>query len=486
MPRGQLSKVVDYLCAVASEHETANETDGELLDRYVQWQDEAAFEAIVRRHGPMVLDVCRRVLGNVHDADDAFQAAFLVLVRKGSSIRPRDQVGNWLYGVAYRTALEARRLAAQRRARETRVLPRAEPPDDVWSDLRSRLDVEIAGLPDKYRAVLVLCDLEGKLRKEAAEHLHVPEGTVASRLARARSLLASRLKRHGLTVTSAALVPLLTRMMAQAEVPAALSASTMQAARLFPVGKAALGGVLSPMVAALKEGVLKTMFLARLKTVSAILLVLCVVAAAGSWLLARVSALEQAEVPKAVVGASDKPAPEDGPKTRDAIPRDDKEAIQGSWRVIALEIEGRQEDDPGARRGKQWTFAADKIIRKFNVAGKGVQEETSRYKLGPTKTPKTFDIILDFGPDNGKWPTRQAIYSLEGDVLKIAFGLLPAEIQREDQMVNRRARPFDLGDYLAPGRRPKQLATREGSKTMLLTLKRETADKKDKPRKEYR
>jgi RNA polymerase sigma factor (sigma-70 family) len=478
MPRGQLSKVVDFLCTVASDHDPARETDGELLDRYIQRQDETAFEALVRRHGPMVLDVCRRVLGNVHDADDAFQAAFLVLVRKGSSIRPRDQVGNWLYGVAYRTALEARRLAAQRRAREARVLPRVEPPEDVWSDLRLRLDEEIAGLPDKYRAVLVLCDLEGKLRKEAAEHLQVPEGTVASRLARARSLLARRLTRHGFAVTAAALVPLL----AHAEVPASLSVSTMQSAWFcIPAGKAAAAGVLSPRVAALKEGVLKTMFLARLKRLTAMLLVLCVVVGAGSWLLARVSALEQAEVPKAVDGDADKPAPADGAKAPEAIRRDDKETIQGSWRVVALEIEGKEENDPTARKGKQWIFSADKIIRKFDVPGKGVQEETSRYKLDPTRMPKTFDIILELGPDKGKWPTRQAIYALEGDVLKIGFGLLPAEIKRQDQMVNRRARPFDLGDYLAPGRRPKELATREGSKTMLLTLKREAADNKDKP-----
>src|SRR5436305_1502875 len=142
--------------------------DGELVDGFVARRDGAAFEALVRRHGPMVLGVCRRVLGHAHDAEDAFQATFLVLVRKAASVRPREQLANWLYGVAYHTALKARAAAARRRAREKRagaMSRRTTLPEDRWSDLQPVLDEELARLPDKYRVPVVLCDLEGKTRK---------------------------------------------------------------------------------------------------------------------------------------------------------------------------------------------------------------------------------------------------------------------------------------------------------------------------------
>src|SRR5262245_37094343 len=121
MARSPMSKVVQHLRRAALLRDGAGLTDGELLEAYVTWQDDAYFEALVRRHGPMVFGLCRRVLRNPHDAEDAFQATFLVLVRKAGSIVPRDMVGNWLYGVAYRTALEAKRAAARRRARERQV-----------------------------------------------------------------------------------------------------------------------------------------------------------------------------------------------------------------------------------------------------------------------------------------------------------------------------------------------------------------------------
>src|SRR5437773_7959664 len=134
-------------------------TDGQLLECYLARQEEASFEALVRRHGPMVLGVCRRVLRNDHDAEDAFQATFLVLLRKASSILPRDRVGNWLYGVAYRTSLKAKALRAKRRAKERQVT-RPET-DQRWLEL---LDHELNRLPDKYREPVVLCHLQGKTR----------------------------------------------------------------------------------------------------------------------------------------------------------------------------------------------------------------------------------------------------------------------------------------------------------------------------------
>src|SRR6266567_3774237 len=212
MATSQLSEVIQHLRRAMLLRDGAGLTDGQLLEDYLSRRDEAALAALVRRHGPMVWGVCRRVLCNHHDAEDAFQATFLVLVRKASSVVPREMVANWLYGVAHQTALKARATAARRRTREKQVIAMPESAlqeQDRWSDLQSLLDQELSRLPDKYRAVIVLCDLEGKTRKEAARHFHLPEGTVATRLATARTMLARRLARHGLAVSGAALAAVL-------------------------------------------------------------------------------------------------------------------------------------------------------------------------------------------------------------------------------------------------------------------------------------
>ncbi len=234
-------------------------TDRQLLGRFLCSHDETAFEALMQRHGPMVLGVCRRVLGNSHDAEDAFQATFLVLVRKAEGIRRPDSLGNWLYGVAYRTALEARAAAARRRKKERQAADMAGhrvSQGDAGGELREVLDHELARLPDAYRTVVVLCDLEGKPQREAARLLGCPEGTVASRLSRARKLLASRLARRGFALARPALT---------APVPPALAGSTLKAAAAVAAGQAAAAGAVSISVISLTEGVLKAMFLTKLK-----------------------------------------------------------------------------------------------------------------------------------------------------------------------------------------------------------------------------
>jgi RNA polymerase sigma factor (sigma-70 family) len=168
-----------------------------LLERFTRQQDGAAFAALVRRHGPMVLRVCRRGCANAHDAEDAFQATFWVLVCKAGSIRRPELLANWLCGVAYRTAKKARASALQRRRHErlAACLPRREPSvDAAWQDLRALLDEELHRLPDKYRLPLILCYLEGKTNKEAARHLGWPPGSMSARLARGRQLLRERLE----------------------------------------------------------------------------------------------------------------------------------------------------------------------------------------------------------------------------------------------------------------------------------------------------
>jgi RNA polymerase sigma factor (sigma-70 family) len=239
--------------------------DGALLERYLALREEAAFETLVRRHGPMVWRVCRRVLQNDADAEDAFQTTFLVLVRRADSIRPRDQVGPWLHGVAYRTSMKARTLKARRWAKELGARPAVwAEPAELYDDLLPLLDEELTRLPDKYRLPMVLCDLEGLTRKEAACQLGWPEGTVATRLTRARSLLAERLTRRGCGIAASAIVSVLAATAASAA-PPALFTSTIQAASLTAAGQAAVPAVVSPPVAALMEGVLRSMKLTALK-----------------------------------------------------------------------------------------------------------------------------------------------------------------------------------------------------------------------------
>jgi RNA polymerase sigma factor (sigma-70 family) len=223
----------------------------------------------------MVWGTCRRVLGNDHDAEDAFQAAFLVLVRKAASIVPREMVANWLYGVAHQTALKARAMAARRKGRERQVAEMPEPAtaeQDFWRDLQPLLDQELSRLPDKYRVVLVLCELEGKTRKETACELGVPEGTVAGRLARARTMLAKRLAQRDVALSGGALAAVLSENLASAGVPNVVTASTIKAASLCAAGQAATD-VVSAKVAGLIEGVLKAMLTSKLKIATTVMLV---------------------------------------------------------------------------------------------------------------------------------------------------------------------------------------------------------------------
>jgi len=242
-------------------------TDAQLLECFVSRGDSGALEALVRRHAAMVWGVCRRVLGNHHDAEDAFQATFLVLVRRAASVHPQSRVGNWLHGVAHQTALKARSLKAKRQQRE-RSLPEMPGSDttqrDVWDDLQPLLDQEISRLPEKYRAVIVWCELEGKTLREAVRQLGCPEGTVASRLARARAMLAKRLGRHDLVTFGGVLAGMLLQKVASARVPPPLVSSTIEVTTRVATGLATTE-VTSVKIAALTQGVVKSMLLNKLK-----------------------------------------------------------------------------------------------------------------------------------------------------------------------------------------------------------------------------
>ena len=260
-------------------------TDAQLLDRFRARSDpnssEAAFAGLMARHGPMVLGVCRRALSNPDDVADAFQATFLILVRKADTVRVEDSLGRWLYGVSRRVSVRTKLAAARRSAREVRGIELTAAPaaDRDGDELRDVLDEEISRLPEKFRSAVVLCELEGLGHDDAARQLGCAVGTVKSRLSRAREKLRSRLIRRGVAPTVLALYIEST----SAAVPARLMAATIKSA----IGTAEAG--VSPTVTLLIQGVLRAMFMKKLSMV-AITVVASLTLATGAGVWARQAA----------------------------------------------------------------------------------------------------------------------------------------------------------------------------------------------------
>jgi RNA polymerase sigma factor (sigma-70 family) len=261
------------------------QSDGQLLDRFVTGQDAVALETLVRRHAPMVWGVCRRTLAH-HAAEDAFQATFLVLVRKAASIRSRDQLANWLYGVAYRTVLKSRQTAAKRYSREKQVQtmpePKTQPHEGPFRpEFGALMDQELSRLPEKYRIAIVLCDLEGKSHRDVAQQLRIKEGTVGSRLTRGRAILARRLTRHVVGVSATAVAAVLSQQAASGTVPDALLSNTIKATTILAAGHTVSAGLLSAGAVPLAERVLRTMMGSRLKILAAALLPVALITLGG-------------------------------------------------------------------------------------------------------------------------------------------------------------------------------------------------------------
>jgi RNA polymerase sigma factor (sigma-70 family) len=273
--RGQLDMLIQRMRRAVG-HPTDGATDASLLERFVAGRDEAAFELLLWRHGPMVLSVCRRMLRCDHDAEDAFQAAFLLLARKAGAIRRREAVAGWLYQTACRIALRARETA---RKRPVAIPPGAEPTapdseaDAIWRDLRPVLDEEVGRLPEKYRLPIILCYLQGRTYAEASQELKCPRGTVAIRLQRARELLRGRLTRRGLALTAATMAVLAAERTVSAALPAVLVHTTLKAALVFAAGKA-VAGTVSAQALTWTQGVLRTMFLSKIKILAAAVLLM--------------------------------------------------------------------------------------------------------------------------------------------------------------------------------------------------------------------
>ncbi len=400
--------------------------DAELIDRFARYADHPAFEVIVRRHGPMVFGVCRRVLGNSADADDAFQAAFLVLIRKARSLRRGDRLGPWLYGVACRVALKARSQAARRaafRAEAADMIPDPAEPAEI-PDWLPVLDAELAALPAKYRDPLLLCELQGATRADAAKSLGVPEGTLSSRLARGRDLLRKRLLKHGTLLPAGGLPALFaTSTAGRATVPSALLSRTSELAKAA-TGAAPVGAV--PVGAArLTDEVLKSMFLTKLRLAS---VPLALVALA----IGLSTAALPSDAPDAQKGAKAAPvakAPERKMPTP-AAPRlsvvefadkgtvlSDREALQGLWVLEKVDL-GKAVRPDEVNQGKEligkMQFLVTGDIWWEMIAGKSGVTVPLRVQLDPTKNPKWIDLN-----EPNRDGVQRAIYELDGARLRL-------------------------------------------------------------------
>jgi RND family efflux transporter MFP subunit len=302
MPRERLGQIYHYLCKVAGQELASGLTDGQFVERFVNQRDEAAFEVLLWRHGTMVLNVCRRILRQEQDVEDAFQATFLTFVRKARAISRREAVAGWLYKVAFRVALATKARgdkAHGRQAGDVENLADARP-QTGWDDLGPVLDEEMSRLPRRYRLPVVLCYLEGKTNEEAARQLGCPAGTIFSRLARGREMLRARLTRRGLALSAGGLIGLLAANATSTALSAPLVQATIKTAMLFLAGQT-LAGV-STRVMALAQGVLKAMFLTKLKTTFAVATA-CGLLIAGAGLLGYLglSAAEQDPPQRGVV-----------------------------------------------------------------------------------------------------------------------------------------------------------------------------------------
>jgi RNA polymerase sigma factor (sigma-70 family) len=341
-----------FIRRLAADHPAGPLTDGALLTRFLAGGDEAAFETLLRRHGPMVLAVCRGVLGSEHDAEDAFQATFLVLARRAASIRRPEAVGDWLHGVAYRVALRAGVERAERRRRERQGgerAARARAAQEDRTEAEPALHEEISRLPTKYRLPVVLHYLEGKSTDEVARQLGWPAGTVKVRLLRAREMLHRRLTRQGLG--TGAVVATLTQE-AGAAVPAALSHATREAVLHGAAGKVLAAGAVSARVAALTEGVLQAMFLTKLiKTAAAAVLAVGVLGGGTGLLLYRTHAVEPAPEKKQEAA---KPAP----KAESKLPA----LLKARVEAARTEVEARMKEFEAGRGTLELLYASSRRL----------------------------------------------------------------------------------------------------------------------------
>jgi RNA polymerase sigma factor (sigma-70 family) len=364
-------------------------TDRQLLQRFATQRDDAAFTALVHRHGAMVWRVCRQVLREPHAAEDAFQATFLILVRKAGSLGRPELLANWLYGVARRVAVRARKTTARREAHErpgVEALAATAAGGAAGQDPQPLLQEELQRLPAKYRSPMVLCYLEGRTNEEAARQLQWPVGTLKVRLLRGREMLRTRLVRRGLVLSAAVLATALSPEAAPA-VPPALAETTTRAALAFAAGT----GVLSAQAVALAQGALQRTSWTRLMIAAAVLLTAGVVGTGAAWVMLRA----RAAGPGAV--------------------RAEAEKLQGTWDVVAFESEGVT-IPPDFLKGTKTVVQGNTIVTS-TATGEVIYRGTFRLDL--TSTPKALDLTYTEGPSKGS--TSLGIYDFGGNTWKMCL-----------------------------------------------------------------
>lgn len=395
------------------------EADCVLLGRFVEQWDEEAFASLVCRHGPMVLGVCRRLLPDADAAEDAFQVTFLLLVRKAGSVRKRGSVGPWLYGVARRVAIEARRASSMehvRRRRDVEVAAADEPNELECEELHVIVHEELGRLPEKYRTPLVLCYFEGLTHETVAQRLAWPIGTVRVRIARGRALLGSRLMRRGIT-TAAVLAALGLLPKTAVAVPKRLIKNTVRAAAGVAAGDRVPREDVPARVTNLERRVRHTMRLTKLKWVM-------VIAVSGLACGAGLTVM----VPKALAAVDDA-----------ARAKAEFEKLQGTWAPVSAEEGGAAKD---ASNAEQIKFDGE----TFQFLHNGHVEESGTAKVDPSKKPMHMDFQFQEGRKAGK--TGMMIYAWEKENLKLCI-----------------TRDFD--------KRPVDFRTKPGDRSITLVLKRQ-------------
>jgi RNA polymerase sigma factor (sigma-70 family) len=436
MSRSALAAGVRYLRKVVASQCHRQDSDERLLHAFVMSRDEAAFAALVRRYGPMVGAVCRRVLGHQQDAEDAFQATFLVLAQNAARLRKKTALAGFLHGTAYRISLNAKRTAARRRKHECQAPARVslDPIDELsWREVRALVDEEVARLPEKYRSVFILCCLEEVSQQEAAQRLGLKEGTVSSRLTRARKRLAKQLSRRGVELAAVLTAMGLATPCASA-LPAGLMATTIKAALTAASGEK-LAGIVSASVAQLVKSATAAMVESKAKIAVVLLLTASMMAGASVWAYRGLAA--NALMPS--------PLPAEAP----AAQADNKPRTASPKRVTteAVEIQGRVVDPDGKPvRGakllflfnfrdaqkqipnKVWTKSGAEGEFRFTVPADPLGESWLRspweaayvlaaadsygFAVAPLGKPGATDLILRLVKDD--LPIRGRILSLEG------------------------------------------------------------------------
>lgn len=372
MAREPSAAILDPLRRLVGRSAGSAPPDAQLLENFVLRRDEASFEVLVWRHGAMVLALCKRLLRDAHEAEDAFQATFLVFARKAGSIGRGEVVAAWLYKVAYRVALRLRAASAKRSVA-------ALPPDELsaaeagtdtdWNDLRPVLDDEIAKLPEKYRRPFVLCYLEGRTNEEAAEQLGCPKGTVLSRLSRGRERLRERLSRRGVALSAIAFAFTLSQNAASATVPAALVSPTVGAAVPFATGKPA-AELATASVAALAEGTLKAMTLVKLKVATAVVAV--ALASGIAWGVGADERPVRPAAPPAPERPAARPAAEAQPPRDRERPERPAPALVGKVVEVAKDGKSFAVETPPTERGGAPGKTTVKFAEKAAVTYQGV------------------------------------------------------------------------------------------------------------------